>query len=45
MGKEIIKAESFVFMYDLKLFCKSEQQTYTLVRTAHVFSTNIRMTF
>ena len=32
-------------MYDLKLFCKDEQQTYALVRTAHVFSTNIGMTF
>ena len=32
-------------MDDLKLYAKSEQQTNTLVRTVHVFSTDIGMEF
>ena len=32
-------------MDDLKLYAKSEEQTNTLVRTLHVFSTDISMEF
>ena len=32
-------------MDDLKLYAKSEEQKNTLVRTVHVFSTNISMEF
>ena len=32
-------------MDDLKLYAKSEEQTNTLVKTAHVLSTDIGMTF
>ena len=32
-------------MDDLKLYAKSEEQANTLVRTVHVFSTNIDMEF
>ena len=34
-----------LFIDDLKLFSKSENQIDTLVRTAHVFSTDIGMDF
>ena len=44
MGKERIQAESFV-AHDLKVFPKSEEQMDTLVRTVHVFSTNIGIEF
>ena len=42
MGKERIQAESLV-AHDLKVFPKSEEQMDTLVRTVHVFSTDIEM--
>ena len=44
MGNERIKAESFV-VHGLKLFLKTEEQIDTLVRTAHVFSTDVGMEF
>ena len=34
-----------LFLDDLKLYAKSEEQTNTLVRTVHVFSTDIGMEF
>ena len=34
-----------LFMDDLKLFSKSEQQIDTLVRTVHVFSSDVGMKF
>ena len=34
-----------LFMDDLKLFSKIEEQMHTLVRTVHVFSTDIVMEF
>ena len=34
-----------LFMDDLKLYAKSEEQTNTLERTVHVFSTDIGMEF
>ena len=39
------KLNPILFMDDLKLYAKSEQQTNTLVRTVHVFSTDIGMEF
>ena len=44
MGKERIQAESFV-AHDLRVFPKSEEQMDTLVRTVHIFSTNIGIEF
>ena len=44
MGKEY-KLNHLLFMDDLKLFSKSEEQMDTLVRTVHVFNTDIRMEF
>ena len=34
-----------LFMHDLKLFSKSNKQRDTLVKTVHVFSTDIGMEF
>ena len=45
MKGERIQAKLFVFMYDLKLFSKSEEQIDALARTAHIFSTDIGMEF
>ena len=47
MGKERLQAKSLILLYmdDLKLFAKSEEQIHTLVRTVHVFSTDIGMEF
>ena len=44
MGKEY-KLNHLLFMDDLKLFSKSEEQMDTLVRTVHVFNTDIGMEF
>ena len=43
--KKEYKLNHLLFMDDLKLFPKSEEQIYTLVRTAHVFCTDIVMGF
>ena len=37
------KLNNLLFMDDLKLFCKREEQMDTLMRTVHVFSTDIGM--
>ena len=42
-GKKDYRLNHLLFMDDLKLFSKSEEQMDTLVRTVHVFSTDIRM--
>ena len=42
-GKKEYKLNNLLFMDDLKLYVKSEEQTNTLVATAHVFSTDIGM--
>ena len=39
------KLKHLLFLDDLQLHAKSEEQTKTLVRTVHVFSTNISMEF
>ena len=39
------KLNHLLFMVDLKLFSKSEEQMDTLVRTVHVFSSDIGMEF
>ena len=44
-GKSECKLNYVLFMDDLKLYAKSEGQTNTLVRTVHVFSTDIGMEF
>ena len=44
-GKEEYKLNHLVFMDDLKLYAKSEEQTNALVRTVYVFSTDIGMEF
>ena len=44
MGKEY-KLNHLLFMDDLKLFSKSEEQMDALVRTVHVFNTDIGMEF
>ena len=44
MGKKY-KLNHLLFMDDLKLFSKSEEQMDTLVRTVHVFNTDIGMEF
>ena len=43
--KKDYKLNHLFFMDDLKLYAKSEEQTNTLVRTVHVFSTDIGMEF
>ena len=45
LGKKECKLNHLLFMDDLKLYAKSEEQTNTLVRTVHVFSTDIDMDF
>ena len=44
-GKKEYKLNHLLFMDDLKLFLKSEEQMDTLVRTVYVFSSNIGMEF
>ena len=44
-GKKECKLNNLLFMDDLKLFSKSKEQINTLVRTVHVFSTDIGMEF
>ena len=44
-GKEEYKLNHLLFMDDLKLYAKSEEQTNTLVRTVYVFRTDIGMEF
>ena len=44
-GKKEYKLNHLLFMDDLKLYVKSEEQTNTLVRTVYVFSTDIGMEF
>ena len=44
-GKKEYKLNHLLFMDDLKLFSKSEEQMDTLVRTVYVFSTDIGMEF
>ena len=41
--KKEYKLNHLLFMDDLKLFSKSEEQMDTLVKTVHAFSTNIGM--
>ena len=44
-GKKECKLNHLLFMDDLKLFSKSEEQMDTLVRTVHVFSNDIGIEF
>ena len=44
-GKKEYKLNHLLFMDDLKLYAKSEEQTNMLVRTVYVFSTDIGMEF
>ena len=44
-GKKEYKVNHLLFMDDLKLFSKNEEQMNTIVRTVYVFSTNITMEF
>ena len=44
-GMKEYKLNHLLFMVDLKLVSKGEEQTETLVRTVQVFSTNIGMEF
>ena len=44
-GKKEYKLNHLLFIDDLKLFPKSEAKMDTLVRTVHVFSTDIGMEF
>ena len=44
-GKKEYKLNHLLFMDDLKLFSKSEEQMDTIVRTVHVFSTDTGMAF
>ena len=44
-GKKDYKLNHLLYMDDLKLFAKSEEQIDTLVRTVLVFSTDIGMEF
>ena len=44
-GKKKYKLNHLLFMDDLKLYAKSEEQTNTLVRTVYVFSLDIGMEF
>ena len=43
MGEKEYKLNHLLLSDDLQLFSKSEEQTDTLVRTVHVFSTEIGM--
>ena len=45
MGKERIQADELLFIDYLRLFSKSQEQMDSLVRTVHVFSTDIKMEF
>ena len=44
-GKKEYKLNHLLFIDDLKLYAKKEEQTNTLVRTVYVFSTDIGMEF
>ena len=44
-GNKEYKLNYSLFMDDLKLFCKSEEQMNTLVRAVNVFSTDFGMEF
>ena len=44
-GKKEYKLNHLLYMDDLKLFAKSEEQIDILVRTVHIFSTDIGMEF
>ena len=44
-GKKEYKLNELLFIDDLKLFSKSQEQMDALVRTVHVFSTDIKMEF
>ena len=44
-GKKEYKLNNLLFIDDLELFLKSEEQMNTLVRTFYVFSTDIGMEF
>ncbi|XP_068741787.1 uncharacterized protein [Montipora capricornis] len=44
-GKKDYKLNHLLYMDDLKLFAKSEEQIDTLARTVHVLSTDIGMEF
>ena len=44
-GKKEYKLNHLLFMDDLKLFSKSEEQMDTIVRTVHVFSTDTGLAF
>ena len=44
-GKKEYKLNHVLFIDDLKLYAKSEEQTNTLVKTLYVFSTDIGMEF
>ena len=44
-GKKEYKLNHLLFIDDLKMYAKSEEQTNTLVRTVYVFSTDIGMEF
>ena len=44
-GKKEYKLNHLLYMDDLKLFAKNEEQIDTLVRTVHVFSSDIGMEF
>ena len=44
-GNKEYKLNHLLFVDDLKLFSKSEEQIDTLVTTVHVFSTDIEMEF
>ena len=45
MGKMEYKLNHLLFLDDLKLHAKSEEQTNTLLRTVYVFRTDISMEF
>ena len=44
-GKKECKLNHLLFMEDLKLFSKGEKQVNTLVRTVHIFITDIGVQF
>ena len=45
MGKEEYKLNQILFMNDLKLYAKSEEQVNALAKAVHVFSTGVGMDF
>ena len=45
MGKEEYKLNQILFMNDLKLYAKSEEQGNTLAKAVHVFSTGVGIDF